>query len=301
MKFLLIGGHSFLGLHLLEEIKHFLPDVDVYISTSRKNLAGGNIIYVDYESFGSVEALLRYTSPDYILHLASYTLQDCSDLALSKGQIRDDNILRGLSKLDNIPKLIFISSMAVFSPNNKNVRPYFYQPVSNYGFEKLYMINKLLNFKVRQKNFEYKIIYPSSIYGKGQKGKMFLPTLLNYIKKREVMIANGAHKSRDFIHVSDVSKALIQLITNYEKIIEKHVFVHSLNLYKLYEIADLVCGIVQLDSRNVIQFKDSEKDIREHKCEFQNIARDCFKYKFVSQVPIREGLKEMFEETFRDI
>lgn len=296
MKFLIIGGHGFLGFKLVEGILQSLPTAEIHISTTRKKLAGGNIVYVDYASFESVSTLLRKITPDYIIHLASYTLRDPSKLALIKAQVRDDNILNALAVLENIPKLIFISSMAVFSVDDKNISPNKYQPVSEYGFEKLYMINRLSNPRTHQKMIDYKVVYPSSIYGKGQTGKMFLPTLLSHIKKQKVMIAFGGHKRRDFIHVSDVSKALLKLIINYDHISEKHVFIRSHDVYKLREITDMVCDICKLDPKKVILFKDTEQNIQKDINDFQNITSGCFKLKLDYQVPIRDGLKDMFAE-----
>ena len=300
MKILIIGGHGFLGLRLLDDLQESIPSADIYISSSREKVVGDNTVYVDYGSAASVEALFTHTEPDYILHLASYCVRDSAQDALIKGQVRDNNILNALSVLKTSPKIIFISSMAVFSKSDKDISPMRYQPDSNYGLEKLYMINKLLNFRIRGKRIDCKVVYPSSIYGKGQNGKMFLPRLLRHIKRREVFLAFGGNKRRDFIHVNDVSQSLVQLVLNYDQHPKRHIFVHSFILYKISEIADFVSNICKLDTKKMIFFQDSEENFKKDNFEFQVIKNDGFRYDFGVRLSIRDGLQEMFDESYND-
>jgi len=300
VKILIIGGHGFLGLRLLDDLQEVLPCADIYISSSRGKVAEGNILSVDYGSSESVEALFIHTNPDYIFHLASCCVRDSAQNSLIKGQVRDNNILNALSVLKTSPRIIFVSSMAVFSMSDKDINPMRYQPESNYGLEKLYMIKKLLNFEVRGKRIDCKVVYPSSIYGKGQNGKMFLPRLLRHIRRREVMLAFGGNKRRDFIHVKDVSGSLVQLVLNYDQHPKRHIFIHSFILYKISEIADFVCDICQLDSKKVIFFQDSKEDIEKDNLEFQIIGNDSSRYELGVRVSIRDGLQEMFGESYND-
>jgi nucleoside-diphosphate-sugar epimerase len=295
MNVLIIGGSGFLGLHLLNNLQESQPSANIYISSSREEAANENVLFVNYEIFESVASLFLRTKPDYIFHLASNCVRDCSDNSLKKGQLRDDNILKALSVLELSSKFIFVSSMAVFSMSDKEVTPMKYHPESNYGLEKLYMINKLLDFSVGNKKVKWKVVYPSSIYGKGQNGKMFLPRLLEHIEQERLMVAFGGNKKRDFVHVKDVSRMLVKLVLDFDTILHKHIFVNSFVLYKISEIADLVCSILQLDPKKVVRFDDSQEDVEKHSLDFQTILEiDCFCYEFAESVSLLEGLQEMF-------
>jgi nucleoside-diphosphate-sugar epimerase len=295
MNILIIGGRGFLGLQLKADIENTLSFAKVYISSERKQLAGTDTIYVNYECLSSVGELINLIKPQYILHLASYCLRDSSDYALAKGQLRDDNILNALSSSEFNSKFIFVSSMAVFSMSDKEIAPSGHKPHSNYGLEKLYMIKKLSNFNATRGTFSYKIVYPSSIYGKGQRGKMFLPRLFEHIQKGVLMSAYGGNKKRDFIHVKDVSRVLVKLISGYEKYPEKHIFLHSFILHKISEIANIVCEIVKFDPKEIIVFHDTKDDLIRDAEEFQVVAGNySLRPEFTTTVPIFDGLKEMF-------
>jgi len=295
---LIIGGYSFLGLKLLKDLKKNIPLVNIYISTSRKEVAEENILFIDYSNAESINNLLSITEPDYIFHLASSCLRNSSENSLKEGRVRDDNILKALTNSKLKSKIIFVSSMAVFSMSDKEISPMKWCPESDYGHEKLYMINQLLNFEIDNKEFSCKVIYPSSIYGKGQDGKMFLPRFLKHIKKNKLMVAYGGHKKRDYINVKDVVKGLVQLVLNYDKYPSKHIFLHSFSLLKINEIADLVCTIKGLKPSEVIFFQDSKEEVANDAMEYQVVSKEFNSLdEFPVNIPILAGLKEMFNET----
>ena len=273
-----------------------LPNADVYISTSRQELADEKTVFVNYESFDSISKLFNFTKPDYIFHLASNCIRDTSDASLKKGQIRDDNIIKILDALRVNVKFIFVSSMAVFSPDDKNIRPLQYRPESNYGLEKLYMIKKLLNLSSIRTHINFKVVYPSSIYGFGQTGRMFLPRLLLHIRDGAPIFAFGGNKKRDFIHVRDVSASLVRLVLDYNDPTNDHIFLHSFKLIKMFEITDLVYEICKLDSKEALVFNDSKEDLERDLFEYQTVAEKYrLPYEFPVKVGLYEGLREMFD------
>ncbi|MDA9321680.1 NAD(P)-dependent oxidoreductase [Gammaproteobacteria bacterium] len=296
MNILIIGGHGFLGLQLKKDIEKAFSLAKIYISTERKELAGNSIMHVDYKKLSSVTELITFVKPKYIIHLASYCIRDSSDNALAKGKIRDDNILSALSCVNFNFKMIFVSSMAVFAMNNKDIDPSMHEPASNYGLEKSYMIKRLSNLVATSNEFSYKIVYPSSIYGKGQKGVMFLPRLHDFIKNRIPMKAYGGNKKRDFIHVKDVSKILVQLLLEYKENSHIHIFAHSYKLIKMSEIASNVFSICKTNPENFIVFQDSKEDMKRDAEEFQ-VVSESHRYTPVPiTIDIHEGLKEMFSD-----
>jgi len=294
MKILIIGGHGFLGLQLLTDLEKKVPSADIYISSSRAEVANKKVILVNYDSVQSVENLIVKIAPDYIFHLASSCIRDSSNCGLKKGKLRDNNILKALRKVDLPLMFIFISSMAVFSMSDKKIKPNSWCPKSNYGLEKLYMLKKLLDLNKSNENIDCKIIYPASIYGKGQDGKMFLPRLLKSIEKGELMVAFGGNKKRDFVHVKDVSSVLVDLVTDNKDSISQHIFIHTFVLYKMSEIAGLVCSAFRLNVEDVIVFEDSQKDKERDLLEYQAIDQMFHQQsKLHSKMSFYQGIKEM--------
>lgn len=297
MNVLIIGGASFLGLHLLEKLQESIPSANIYISSSRKEAINDKVVLVNYEIFESVLSLFKDIRPDYIIHLASCCVREPSFYSLNKGKLRDDHIVKALSRLEWSPRFIFIASMAVFSMSDKQIIPLRYQPESNYGLEKLNMINKLLSSAENNVKIRCKIVYPSSIYGKGQSGRMFLPRLLDHIEQKQLMVAFGGNKKRDFIHVEDVSRMLVELVLGFDSYLHQHIFLHSFTLYKISDVAALACKTRHLDPKEVIVFKDSDDEFGKDALEFQVVSKkDTFRYNFRTRISLIEGLQEMFEK-----
>ena len=258
-------------------------------------MADEKTVFVNYENFDSISKLFKFTKPDYIFHLASNCIRDTSDESLKKGRIRDYNIIKILDTLRVNVKFILVSSMAVFSLDDKNIRPLQYNPESNYGLEKLYMIKKLLDLSSIRTHLKCKVVYPSSIYGLGQTGRMFLPRLLLHIRDGAPIVAIGGNKKRDFIHVRDVSASLVRLVLDYDYPTNDHIFLHSFKLIKMSEITDLVYKICKLDSEALV-FNDSKEDSERDLFEYQTVAE---KYRLPDEFPVKlglcEGLREMFD------
>ena len=295
MNILIIGGNSFVGSQLLLDLRENIPSAKICISTSRRQVIGDNIEFVDYSNYTAVKRLLARSKPQYIIHLATSCMSNSSDDSLVKGQLRDSNIIDALVELELKSRLIFVASMAVFGVKDQNITPKIYSPTSSYGFEKLYMINRLEGLSIKNINFSFKIVYPSSIYGKGQKGKMLLPRLFEHIQSGELMEAYGGNKKRDFVHVKDVSSALVKLILKYEKYLDKYIFVHSFNLYKISEIANMVCEITGLNPEATIVFHDSKNALIKDDLESQVVAEDYRLHpELMARIPIFDGLNDMF-------
>lgn len=295
MNILIIGGSGFVGSQLLLDLRENYPSANICISSSRKQVVGDNTEFVDYSNYIAVKRLLVRAMPQCIIHLATSCMSDSSDDSLVKGQLRDSNIIDALVELGLNSRFIFVASMAVFGVNDRNITPKKYAPSSNYGFEKLYMINRLEGLQKNNFNLSFKIVYPSSIYGKGQKGKMLLPRLFEHMKRGELMEAYGGNKRRDFVHVKDVSRSLVKLIFEHEKFLNKYVFMHSFNFYKISEIAKMVCKAAGVNPEAAIVFHDSKCDLIKDGSENQVVSEDYrLEPDLMGKISISDGLDDMF-------
>ena len=231
--------------------------------------------------------------PDVILHLASSCLHDSTEKGYLEGIERDNNLINILEKCTYPLKFIFISSMSCFKPDDQTINPLSHAPSDFYGMEKSNMVKMLKDLSISSRNIDLKIIYPSSIYGKGQEGKMFLPSLLQHLKRKEKMFAFGSKKYRDFIHVNVVSNALVSVIKNFNSNEGVDIFINSGILIQLGEIAAMVCDILKLNIDDVINFKDNKND----ETDFQLVETT---YNYFSDnspnISLHNGLMEMFSE-----
>ena len=96
------------------------------------------------------------------------------------------------------------------------------------SFSNPYILSKsfsenLIRFYVENFDLDAVVFRIFNIYGKNQDKNFLIPTIINQIKKNEVIKIQNLSPKRDFIHVSDVAKALISC--------------H--NLKKGYEVLDL--------------------------------------------------------------
>jgi hypothetical protein len=114
------------------------------------------------------------------------------------------------------------------------------------------------------------------------------------IEKGELMVAFGGNKKRDFVHVKDVSSVLVDLVTDNKDSISQHIFIHTFVLYKMSEIAGLVCSAFRLNVEDVIVFEDSQKDKERDLLEYQAIDQMFHQQsKLHSKMSFYQGIKEM--------
>ncbi len=62
--------------------------------------------------------------------------------------------------------------------------------------------------------FSLTILRISLVYGPGQSGSMFIPSLLDHLLHQRAFITTAGEQTRDFIFVSDVANAVLQTIAN---------------------------------------------------------------------------------------
>ncbi len=292
MNILILGGLGFLGTSVIEDLSTASSRHSIFVASSRKEEPRGSTIFVNYGNLQSVKNLFAKTNPDVILHLDSRCLRDNSFDSLQKGNVRDDNLIKVILSNHSHAKMIFISSMSAFGNSDKKIGPFSFSAESYYGKEKIYMLKKLIKV-TSDREFNFKVIYPSSIYGKNQKGNMFLPTLFRHIKERKKMFAYGSQKKRDFINVKDVAHFLNEIITNYSVFKSDHIFINSGRLISLKDISKKICNLKGLDLSEVISFEDSVDDLDD----FQLIDKEYIEEDlFIPKISLEKGIRSMFLE-----
>lgn len=214
-KVLVTGGLGFIGWHLVKELLRN-PDYRIYVidnlhsnkyfSVPTERL---KIFYGDIRDWSDL-CKMGNTNIDIVFHLGAQSnvmgaLTDvnyCYDTNVRGTQ----NVLR-YAKERGAEKFIFTSSREVYGePKQLPVKERTpYDPKNIYGITK--MIAEYNCFAYNNLIPEVYIFRLSNVYGKGDEGRV-IPLWLNNIKNKEDLIIYGKNKSFDFVHVSQVIKAI---------------------------------------------------------------------------------------------
>lgn len=292
MKVVVAGGSGFIGNAIIKRLNAD-PSTKVINLTSRKSAQNAQAVYVDYQDESDLISLLERERPDVLVHLASCCIRDNSARGLERGLRRDKAMLKALRRWEVPLKVVFFSSMACFDISDQLVDGNEMAPSTFYGREKALMAGALSQLRENNPNISFHIIIPSSVYGLGQGGKMFLPSLLQHVRKGERMVAFGSKKRRDFVHVTDVSAFICRVILKKEWPIEQTIFLHSGNLYELGYVAKLACDVAGTNFSEAISFVDSDSDRFDCQRLLPGVlARSGFR----PSISLESGIREMFGE-----
>jgi UDP-glucose 4-epimerase len=254
---LVTGGAGFIGYHLCKKLLTLTDNVTIY-----DNMSSGTMQNVKDNSKAKfvqgdildLKTLLAQPKQDLIYHLAAQVVVGYSmENPLADFDTNAKGTLMVLEKArKDDAKVVFASSAAVYG--NPTVFPtpesYGFHPFSCYGLSKVVGEEYCQMYK-DQYGLEVVITRFANVYGLRCHGVIhdFLDKLAKNPDKLE-MLGTGQN-CRDFVHVSDVVAALVQL-GDKEGINGE---VYNLGLGKttsILELADLILKILKLDKRTKV-------------------------------------------------
>ena len=160
------------------------------------------------------------SQPDVILHCAGSANVGASvvnPMADLDGNLHSlYQLLLALKSFEKRPKLIFFSSAAVYgNPKQLPVRETdALAPISPYGVHKL-MCEELCRYYNRVHGYRTRAIRIFSAYGSGLRKQLLWDIYQKYQNTGEIRLFGTGDETRDFIHVSDIMRA-IELILAYD-------------------------------------------------------------------------------------
>lgn len=215
--------------------------------TGATGFLGSKFIDVNHKNFKSVLALnrsisvkkknisyekLNLTNKDSVLNiLKSHEIDLVIHFAFDHSYNQNLKIIKSLIYACNYLKikLVHISTIGVLDIKNKNLNLNFNNFFDPYSYTKRLVEKKIIN-----SNLNYKIIYPTIVYGSGGNWTKFIKKCINAksfsLPKRGLVECN-------YIHVNDFSKKLMNIIVDNnssKKIIIGDKNSNWITLYKLH-------------------------------------------------------------------
>lgn len=228
-KILLIGGTGYLGRHLSNYLNE--EESEIFITgTSLNNSNRENYFKIDFEDTQSFHALDGFNF-DLIIVLAaklnSLSTYNLKHPDLSINTLGYASFLQYLKDHDLAPKIIYISSMTVYSPTNELPvsESGVIAPVNIYGLSK-YIAECMTSFLCTNTDIMGAILRLPGIYG-GDKKSGFIYNTLNNLKHNKAH--NISTKNLIFwetIHVDD----LCFMIKNF---IKEYIWVQKIDVYNV--------------------------------------------------------------------
>ncbi len=215
-KILIIGGSGYLGGHLLK----VLSNKHLVFFTSRVKSNESNRLELDLEDLNTYQNV-DFNNFELILMLASsmdgIQSKTMEDSCFELNCIAYKNLLNYLVEINYSNRLVYISSMTVYSVNNTNPvdeKGCTEIPPNPYGLSKSFA-EQLTNFYCQNNNFKGLVIRIPGLFG-GNRKSGFIYNAINKISKNEdLYIITDNLKYWECISVIDVSLMIEALLLNY--------------------------------------------------------------------------------------
>lgn len=261
MKIVITGAAGFIGGKLMD---FFRQDSRYEVFGYARNSTLPHICNVDLQSYQDVLSCLDRDHPDVVIHCAGSAdvgrsvLYPGMDFHHNVGLIH--NILFSLKELQQLNcRIVFLSSAAVYGnpdrlPVSENAPR---KPMSPYALHKL-MGEDVCEYFIHNYGFDIRIARIFSAYGCGLKKQIFWDMTKKIVQTGKLDLYGSGNETRDYIHVSDVVKALC-LISNAD-CSDKHVFnVANGEAVSIREVAELYAQIAGLHSGRISFLENSRE------------------------------------------
>lgn len=305
MNILITGVAGFIGSNLadwiLDNTNHAVIGVD--------NLSGGFLENVnDRVKFyklditdGSLDTIFKDNKIDLVYHLAAYASEGRSNYI--RKFINQNNTLGTLNIINLCvnykAKLIFTSSVAIYSGTPPFTEELLPSPIDEYGLSKF---SSELSIKIagEVQGLDWVIIRPRNVYGPKQ--NLFDPTrnlmgILCYklFNKQDIEIFGDGNNKRSFTYIDDILEPLY----NARNVSKQSINLGSEKVYTINEAVDTLLDIVHSDSLTSFLFKDTKVIHTEPRHEvgeaFCSIDKSIKFLDFKDKTNLYEGLSKMWK------
>lgn len=217
---LVTGGAGFIGSHVTPALLNRGATVDVVDSlfVGRRQFVPDDAVFheVDVREANDFEATVAAVDPDIILHLAAlHYIPYCNEnpeAAFDVNVMGTRHLLRAARSLDDLQRVVYASSAAVYPPRDEpHAETDPAGPIDVYGRTKL-VGEDVVELFSEQTGVPAATARLFNVYGTNETNEHLIPAILHQLhdESRSVELGNLS-PARDFVHVEDVTRALIAL------------------------------------------------------------------------------------------
>lgn len=219
-KVVILGGAGYIGSVLAELLVSQSYDVTIYdacyFGTESLTKIRDKITLIKSDIRDKNALNNAFADAEYIIHLAGLVGDPaCSiDEKLTKEiNINATKLVIDAAKKNNVPRIIYISSCSVYGSVTEKVNEESkLNPVSLYAQSKIESEHMLQ--KAASDDFKVTVLRLSTVYGHSPRQRFDLVanlfTAQAYLKG--IITVTGGNQFRPFVHVRDVSKAILQVM-----------------------------------------------------------------------------------------
>lgn len=220
---MITGAAGFIGGHLFHSLKK--QGANIFAVDRKPSTGIHGMDVADPDQLHKIFSLSTSTygkSPEYVFHLAGQksaalarenpveTLKTTFDSTI--------NILESSRKIGTVKKVVLISSLAVYGLDEDHSTALLKEsdPVRN---DSVYAATKIATEALglsycKDFGLPVSIARLSNVYGPGQSPAAVIPSLIAQMKTEQKISMGNTDSVRDFIHVSDVVEALMQIASH---------------------------------------------------------------------------------------
>lgn len=297
MTILISGVAGFIGSNfahwLLENTNHEIIGIDNLSSGYKDNLPKHErftYIFCNVTHSGDLDRIFAGQNPHVCYHLAAYAAEGRSNYI--RNFIHSNNTV-GTANFINCCvnyncKLIFTSSVAVYSgtpPFTESLEP---NPIDEYGLSK-WTSERSIQIAGETQGLNWCIIRPRNVYGERQSlwdtARNVMGIWMNQIlNDKPITIYGDGLQKRNFTYINDILEPLYNAIEVHNEVIN----LGSEKAYKVVEVATYLCHIANY---NNILFLEPRHEVKEATCD---IYKSQQLLKFEQKTPLYKGIERMW-------
>lgn len=202
MKIAITGATGFIGTHLIDQL--VLEKGIEFIPLTRES---NSKFFTDY----SLESLSEwFKKVDVVVHLAAKRGGNGSLFDYQQNIFLSEKVAQACKK-NNVEKLIYISSISVYSDQNK--LPWSEEqknePKNYYGLSKL-VSEDICRLNLKNSPTNLVVLRLAHVYGPNEKNNFMINLFMRKAFNKEIIdVNNVSDNKREFIYVKDVARAII--------------------------------------------------------------------------------------------
>ena len=308
MKVLITGGAGFIGHHVVKQLIDSGLEVMVIDNLSRslreniEFIKGLGVLLkpIDVRDLKSLIEAFKEFRPDAVVHAAA--LIDVEESVKRPGLYAEVNVAgsANVAKASyevGASRIIYLSSAAVYGepkylPIDENHPT---EPISPYGASKLAgeLLIKSLTKPLKKTN--YVVLRLFNVYGPGQSPTSpYSGVITKFIARvksgKPPIIYGDGGQVRDFIHVTDVAKAVEKALTT--EFVNETYNIGSGKSVSINKLANLILKIGDVKNLEAMYESPRPGDI---KLSYADITKSINLLKWRAEIKLEKGLQELIE------